>query len=78
MPINYRDVAEEFKPDVIKNLIIGECPPSNGNSYFYIPAPVNYLTSMPGTIFAHYFQCIPTTENKYKEMLKVLKELGFF
>lgn len=78
MAVKYRAVAEIFKPEDIKKLIIGECPPSDGKSYFYIPTPVKNLESMPGTIFTHYFQCIPTTENKYFEMLCVLKEYGIF
>jgi hypothetical protein len=64
MAVKYRVVAEEFRPEDINNLIIGECPPSDGKSYFYISTPVKNLAGLPGTIFTQYFQCIPSTENK--------------
>ena len=84
--IDYRRLSEDFKPDAIKVLLIGEAPPPNGKSYFYtipekyptIKYSIEDDTSLPATIFNHYFGRRPLNEKEYEKFLCLLKEKGVF
>src|SRR4030095_113478 len=82
--LDYWDISKQFKPDNINTLLIGEAPPPNGKTYFYIPQKMslkykieNYR-SLPATIFYHYYQEIPETVERYKVLLKWLENDGIF
>jgi hypothetical protein len=79
MPIDYLDLSEHYNPkEKITKLLIGECPPHNGNTYFYLPAvPVREI-SMPSTIFQHYFDKKPQTIPEYQAFLEKLFHNGIF
>lgn len=59
--INYSLEIEKYRPKVIKTLLIGEAPPLNGKTFFYLPKQINFMnsiennTSLPATIFNCYF-----------------------
>jgi hypothetical protein len=82
--INYFEESEKYKPPLVKTLLIAEAPPPSGNSYFYVPRPMSVNrsiendTSLPATIFFHYFQMRPETEEGYIYLLNQLKEMGIF
>ena len=84
--MNYKKLSEKFKPDTIKVLLIGEAPPPNGKTYFYA-VPEKYPTrkssieddtSLPATIFNHYFGRRPNDTKEYEQFLECLKEKGVF
>lgn len=84
--MNYATIAKPYKPKCIKILLIGEAPPRNGKSYFYA-VPEKYPTrntsiendsSLPATIFNHYFGRRPNDEIEYAQFLHSLKEKGIF
>lgn len=82
--INYYEESEKYRPEKIKNLLVGEAPPSSRKTYFYVPRlmsltrPVENDTSLPATIFNHYFNKRPETENEYVNFLQQLQERGIF
>ena len=82
--INYHDARDKYRPQVIKTLLIGEAPPPNGETYFYIPKQLNLRrsieddTSLPSTIFNHYFGKRPENNAEYQCFLKTLKKNGVF
>src|SRR3974377_1408350 len=84
MVINYFEESENYKPEKVRVLLIGEAPPPSGKTYFYIPRemtnnlPIEKDTSLPATIFHHYFKKRPKTEDEYKALLMELKKLGIF
>ena len=79
MHINYTELANNYRPEnEIKWLLIGEAPPPNGDTYFYLPKVPIRKDSMPKTIFMHYFDDIPDTEEKYQQLLEILKSMGVF
>jgi hypothetical protein len=69
---------------VIETLLVGEAPPPNGNSYFYVPTVLRKARSirdhrsLPATIFHHYFQKVPEDKQENASFLLRLKELGIF
>jgi hypothetical protein len=82
----YEELANTYKPKEIKILLIGEAPPPNGKSYFY-KVPEKYPTrkssieddtSLPATIFNHYFGRRPLNEKEYEKFLCLLKQKGVF
>jgi len=84
--MKYEELASTFKPQKTKILLIGEAPPPNGKSYFYA-IPEKYPTrkysieddtSLPATIFNHYFGRRPNNPEEYKHFLECLKERGIF
>lgn len=84
--MKYSLYSECYKPTEIKVLLIGEAPPPNGKSYFYAvpekyPTRITSIendTSLPATIFNHYFGRRPNDTNEYKQFLKCLQERGIF
>ena len=84
MAIDYFRESEKYRPEVIRTLLIGEAPPHLGRTYFYVPQAMSVKrsiendTSLPATIFNHYFQDRPTTEDEYRAYLLQLKEHGVF
>lgn len=85
MKLNYNGLAEKYKPNKIKILLIGEAPPPSGRKYFYkvpeIIKPSKTIeddTSLPSTIFNHYFGRIPKNSVEYEEFLNCLKKNGVF
>ena len=84
MRIDYLAASEKYRPEVIKTLLIGEAPPPNGRTYFYVPAslsgarPIRENRSLPATIFCHYFRDLPGNEIDYTEFLLKLKAMGVF
>ena len=84
MAIDYIALSEKYRPDTITTLLIGEAPPPSGKRYFYLPQkmsdtrPIKTDTSLPATIFYHYFQRRPTTEDEYKFLLLQLQQAGIF
>lgn len=84
MPIDYFKESEKYKPDTVTTLLVAEAPPPSGESYFYVPKPMNNNRpirtdqSLPATIFYHYFQTRPETEEEYVQLLLRLKGMGIF
>lgn len=84
--MDYNKLADKYKPEKIKILLIGEAPPPNGKNYFYkVPekypirkSTIENDTSLPATIFNHYFGRRPIDEKEYEEFLGLLKEKGVF
>jgi len=82
--LDYISISQKFKPNLIKTLLIGEAPPPNGKTYFYIPQKMSINTqiekypSLPATIFYHFYQEIPKTIERYKLLLNQLKDNGIF
>lgn len=84
MAMDYLAQSEKDRPDVIETLLIGEAPPPNGMTYFYLPTtlprliPIAQNRSLPATVFHHYFQRLPVDHEEYHEFLLKLKELRIF
>lgn len=84
MAIDYLAQSEKYRPKVIETLLIGEAPPPNGKTYFYLPTtlrnnvPIARNRSLPATIFHHYFQRLPVDQEEYRELLLKLKRLRVF
>ena len=82
--MDYIAQSEKYRPEVIETLLIGEAPPPNGKTYFYLPTtlrnnvPIARNRSLPATIFQHYFQRLPVDEEEYRELLAKLKQLCVF
>ncbi|OGQ13238.1 MAG: hypothetical protein A2026_13965 [Deltaproteobacteria bacterium RBG_19FT_COMBO_46_12] len=83
-PINYFRRAEKYRPQTVRTLLVAEAPPPAGKRYFYIPRamssklPVEKDTSLPATIFTHYFKRRPETLEEYKDFLNKLRGIGVF
>jgi len=84
MAIDYFRESEKYRPATIKTLLIGEAPPPSGKTYFYVPqamsnaTPIENDTSLPATIFNHYFHDRPTAIDRYIAYLTRLMENGVF
>jgi hypothetical protein len=84
MAIDYLAQSETYRPTVIKTLLVGEAPPASGATYFYLPAvlrgrrSIRENSSLPATIFHHYFGNLPDGTEEYAELLLRLKEQGIF
>jgi len=84
MSINYFKQSEKYRPNKITVLLVGEAPPPSQKTYFYLPAEMNSnrniknYSSLPATIFYHYFQEIPSTEQEYENLLIKLENKGIF
>ena len=84
MTIDYFNESEKYRPKTIKTLLVGEAPPSSGKTYFYVPKAMSDKiliqkdSSLPATIFNHYFQKRPTTVEKYVDFLRLLQAKGIF
>jgi hypothetical protein len=84
MAIDYIKEAEKYRPEVIKTLLVGEAPPPNGQTYFYLPKELKNNTSirndrsLPATIFCHYFGKRPEGGKEYIQFLNQLKNMGVF
>ncbi|NPA68881.1 MAG: hypothetical protein GXO50_09770 [Chlorobi bacterium] len=82
--IDYIKESEKFRPDKIKTLLVAEAPPPSGQKYFYVPEKMNpgrnieNYSSLPATVFYHYFKSIPGTKKEYLQYLDKLKEKGVF
>ena len=82
--IDYIRIRKKYKPKEIRTLLIGEAPPPNGKTYFYIPRDMSQARniendrSLPATIFNHYFDRRPSTIVEYEDFLLDLKERGIF
>jgi hypothetical protein len=84
--MDYQKLAQTYKPQTVKTLLIGEAPPPNGKSYFYkvpdkYPTRSNTIendTSLPATMFNHYFGVRPNNPNEYEQFLVCLKETGVY
>ena len=85
---DYKRFAKEYSPNKgkVNTLLIGEAPPPDGYAYFY-KVPYKYPirnctiendTSLPATIFNHYFGKRPNDSNEYKKYLACLKDRGIF
>jgi hypothetical protein len=83
-PINYFQEAERYRPQTVKTLLVAEAPPPTGTKYFYVPramsdkVPVEKDTSLPATIFHHYFKKRPKTVEEYNDFLNELRGIGVF
>jgi len=71
--INYSDLANKYKPDIIDTLLVGEAPPQSGKSYFYLPVNQVNAGSLPGTVFIHYFGILPQSKKEYIYFLEQLR-----
>ncbi len=84
MGIDYLKLSDEYRPSNIRTLLIGESSPPAGKQYFYLPRamkniqPLRKDTSLPATIFGHYFGRRPETEEEYRSFLIHLCENGIF
>jgi len=76
--IDYFKESKKYVPKKIKTLLVGESPPPNCKTYFYIPKVPVKEVSLPSTIFKHYFKKNPLTEEEYEQMLKKLQQKGIF
>ena len=82
--IDYKKESKKYRPQLIKTLLIGEAPPPNQKTYFYVPKKLSLGrtieddTSLPSTIFNHYFHRRPENIEEYEEFLIQLKEDGIF
>jgi hypothetical protein len=83
---DYEALANQYKPQKVTTLLIGEAPPNNGKSYFY-KVPPNYKlknvlvekdASLPATIFNHYLKSRPNDATEYETFLQQLKQSGIF
>lgn len=84
--MDYEKISKEYIPKPhIKTLLIGEAPPPNRRTYFYLK-PDDYKPnraieddrSLPSTIFNHYFGRRPADSFEYEKFLKCLKKRGIF
>lgn len=84
MPIDYLAEAEKYRPSKIETLLIGEAPPPNGETYFYVPVDLSNRgtirndRSLPATIFCHYFGRRPEGKTEYQNYLQRLRDMGVF
>ena len=84
MPIDYLAQSEKYRPTSIERLLVGEAPPPSGKAYFYFPRPMSNAkpiekdSSLPATIFYHYFQKRPSNCEDYSEHLRALQDMGVF
>lgn len=82
--IDYEKERNKYRPKNIRTLLIGEAPPPSGKFYFYVPKEmkngrsIEDDTSLPATIFNHYFGERPESISEYTEFLEKLKEMGVF
>lgn len=82
--IDYDKERRLYKPKKINTLLIGEAPPPNGKTFFYIPKHLSLAkdikndTSLPATIFNHYFGKRPENIKEYTCFLESLKSNGIF
>ena len=82
--IDYKKESKKYRPQLIKILLIGEAPPPNQKTYFYVPKKLSLGrtieddTSLPSTIFNYYFHRRPKNIEEYEEFLIQLKEDGIF
>ena len=76
--INYSKLANNYRPDKIKTLLVGEAPPQSGKSYFYLPVDKVHPGSLPGTVFIHYFGILPQSKKEYAYFLDELKRRGIW
>ena len=79
----YQKLSDQYRPDTIRWLLVGEALPPSG-VYFYKPmklrlgaAPENDR-SPPSTIFGHYFGMRPENDSQYIDYLNRLKGMGIF
>ena len=83
-PINYFQESEKYRPKTVRTLLIAEAPPPTGTKYFYVPramptkVPMEKDTSLPATIFQHYFKKRPETVDEYIDFLNRLRGAGIF
>lgn len=85
MKLDYIGLAETYKPQQVKTLLIGEAPPPDGKRYFYkipdkcsISKDIEIDRSLPSTIFNHYFGRRPSDPDEYRQFLEMLKNEGVF
>lgn len=81
--IDYFKISENYSPIKIKTLLVGEAPPPSGKKYFYLPDTIQKRSrennsSLPATIFYHYFDNVPKDINEYERFLRELQENGVF
>lgn len=81
--INYLKISENYRPIKIKTLLVGEAPPPSGKKYFYLPDAIQKRSrennsSLPATIFYHYFDNVPKDTNEYERLLRELQRNGVF
>lgn len=82
--IDYEKERNKYRPELIQTLLIGEAPPPSGKTYFYVPKSlqlgrsIENDTSLPSTIFNHYFYKRPESINEYEQFLQELKRNGIF
>jgi len=82
--IDYEKERNKYRPELIQTLLIGEAPPPNGKTFFYVPKPlqlgrsIENDTSLPSTIFNHYFYKRPESISEYELFLQELKRNGIF
>lgn len=76
--MNYKKLAKKYKPKKIKTILVGESPPQNGKTYFYLPIDKITIGSFPGTIFKHYFNRLPIDKKEYISFLEVLQSWGIW
>lgn len=82
--INYKEESKKYRPIKISILLVGEAPPPSGKKYFYVPTilrnhlPIIKDSSLPATVFQHFFQKRPEGESEYIDMLKKLQAKGIF
>jgi len=82
--LKYKKIADCYRPDKIKILLVGEAPPSSGERYFYLPMDMSNTKSiekdrsMPATIFNHYFGRRPIDKAEYEYFLRQLQNHGIF
>jgi hypothetical protein len=81
---HYEIMAQNYFPNEVNILLIGEAPPQNGSYFYKIPEtykPVGNVandSSLTATIFNHYFGTRPNDTEEYKQFLECLKERGVF
>ena len=78
MPIDYAGLAKKYQPKHVKTLIIGETPPPNGTSFFYLPKMRSKEYRLPSVVFRHYFGKLPFSADEYKLMLDKLTKNNIF
>lgn len=82
--IDYTKERNKYRPEIIKTLLIGEAPPPSGETFFYVPRIISLAksieddTSLPSTIFSHYFDKRPETIEEYERFLRQLQKQGIF
>jgi hypothetical protein len=82
--VNYSKIANKYRPKKITTLLVGEAPPPNRKSYFYLPIEMNpnrnrrKYVSLPATVFFHYFKRVPKNINEYIVFLKRFQKRGIF